>query len=95
MNLLAKDAPFKFIDECLHAFHTLKKALIAVPIIRPPDWFMPFEILCNAGDYVVGAVLGQTKDKKQHLIANACKTLIVAQLNYTSMEKSSWQSFLL
>jgi hypothetical protein len=56
---------------------------------------MPFEILCNAGDYVVGAVLGQTKDKKQHLIANACKTLIVAQLNYTSMEKSSWQSFLL
>jgi hypothetical protein len=32
-NLLAKDAPFKFIDECLHAFHTLKKALIVAPII--------------------------------------------------------------
>jgi hypothetical protein len=33
MNLLAKDAPFKFIDECLHAFYTLKKALIVAPII--------------------------------------------------------------
>jgi hypothetical protein len=33
MNLLAKDAPFEFIDECLNTFHTLKKALISVPII--------------------------------------------------------------
>ena len=30
MNLLAKDAPFEFIDECLNAFHTLMKALISV-----------------------------------------------------------------
>ena len=60
-NLLAKDAPFEFIDECLNAFHTLKKALISVPIIQPPDWSLPFEIMCDASDYVVGAVLGQTK----------------------------------
>jgi hypothetical protein len=32
-NLLAKDAPFEFTDECLNAFHTLKKALISAPII--------------------------------------------------------------
>ena len=37
MNLLAKDAPFEFTDECLNAFHTLKKALISAPIIQPPD----------------------------------------------------------
>jgi hypothetical protein len=86
-NLLAKDAPFKFTDECLHAFHTLKKALIVAPIIQPLDWLVPFEILCDASDYAVVAVLGQTKDKKQHVIANASKTLIGAQLNYTSLEK--------
>ena len=60
-NMLAKDAPFEFTDECLNAFHTLKKALILAPIIQPPDWSLPFEIMCDASDYVVGAVLGQTK----------------------------------
>jgi hypothetical protein len=37
MNLLAKDAPFEFTDECLNAFHALKKALILAPIIQLPD----------------------------------------------------------
>ena len=41
-NLLAKDAPFEFTDECLNAFRTLKKALISAPIIQPPDWSLPF-----------------------------------------------------
>jgi hypothetical protein len=74
-NLLAKDAPFEFIDECLDAFHILKKALISAPIIQPPDWSVPFEILCDASDYAIGAVLGQTKDKKHHAIIDASKTL--------------------
>jgi hypothetical protein len=75
MILLIKDVPFEFIDECLNAFHTLKKALISAPIIQPPDWSLPFEIICDASDYAVGAVLGQTKDKKYHPIAYASKTL--------------------
>ena len=58
MNLLTKDMPFEFIDECLDAFHTLKKALISAPIIQPPYWSLPFEIMCDASDYAVGAVLG-------------------------------------
>ena len=78
MNLLAKDAPFEFIDECLTSFHTLKKALISAPIIQPPDWSLSFEIMCDASDYAVGAILGQTKDKKHHAIAYASKTLIGA-----------------
>ena len=87
MNLLAKDAPFEFTDECLTAFHTLKKALISAPIIQPPNWLLPFEIMCDASDYVVGAVLGQTKDKKHHAIAYASKTLSGAQLYYTTTKK--------
>ena len=63
-NLLAKNAPFEFNDECLKSLHTLKQALISAPIIQPPDWTLPFKIMCDASDYVVGAVLGQTKDKK-------------------------------
>jgi hypothetical protein len=87
MNLLAKDAPFEFTDECLNAFHTLKKALILAPIIQPPDWSLSFEIMCDASDYAIGAVLGQNKDKKHYAIAYASKTLTGAQLNNATTEK--------
>ena len=73
MNLLAKDAPFEFVDKCLNTFHTFKKAPILEPIIQPLDWSLPFEIMCDASDYAVGAVLGQTKDKKHHAFAYAIK----------------------
>jgi hypothetical protein len=63
-HLLAIDAPFVFTEECLQVFHTLKKALISAPVIQPPDWHIPIEIMCDASNYDVGAVLGQSKDKK-------------------------------
>ncbi|WVZ76503.1 hypothetical protein U9M48_024478 [Paspalum notatum var. saurae] len=86
-NLLAKDAPFMFDEECLEAFHKLKEALVIAPIIQPPDWNKPFEIMCDASDYAVGAVLGQTNDKKHHAISYASKTLTSLQLNYSTTEK--------
>ena len=43
--------------------------------------------MCDASDYVVGAVLGQTKDKKHHAIVYAIKTLIGPQLNYATTKK--------
>jgi hypothetical protein len=86
-NLLAKDEPLEFTDECLTAFHTLKIALILAPIIQPPNWSLPLEIMCDASDYAVGAVLGQTIDKKHHAITYASKTLSGAQLNYATTEK--------
>jgi hypothetical protein len=85
--LLAKDAPFDFNNECLDAFYYLKKALVSALIIQPPDWTLPFEIMCDASDYVVSAVLGQTKDKKHHAISYASKTLTGPQLNYATTEK--------
>jgi hypothetical protein len=74
-NLLAKDAPFEFDDACLKSFEILKKALISAPIIQPPNWTLPFEIMCDANDFSVGTVLGQTKGKKHHTICYASKTL--------------------
>jgi hypothetical protein len=43
--------------------------------------------MCDASDYAVGAVLGQTKDKKHHVIAYASKTLTGPQLNYVTTKK--------
>ena len=86
-NLLMKDVEFEFDQKCLEAFEVLKQALISAPIIRPPDWTQPFEIMCDASDFAVGAVLGQRKDKKLHAIYYASRTLDAAQLNYTTTEK--------
>jgi hypothetical protein len=74
-HFLAKDAPFIFMEECLQAFHALKKTLISAPVIQPPDWHLPFEIMCDASDYAIGVVLIQSKDKKQYAISHASKTL--------------------
>jgi hypothetical protein len=43
--------------------------------------------MCDASDYAVGAVLGQSKDKKHYAISYASKTLTGPQLNYATTEK--------
>lgn len=55
--------------------------------MQTPDWNEPFEIMCDASDYTVGAVLGQRKDKKLHVIYYASRTLDEAQMNYATTEK--------
>ena len=69
------------------AFDTLKKLLTTAPILQVPDWSLPFEIMCDASDYAIGAVLGQRKGKCPCVIYYASKTLIDAQKNYTTTEK--------
>ncbi|KAL0802302.1 hypothetical protein Bca101_057478 [Brassica carinata] len=58
-RLLCKEEIFLFGQECLEAFKKLKSELVSAPIVQPPDWDLPFEIMCDASDYDVGAVLGQ------------------------------------
>ena len=70
-----KDVPFVFYDDCVEAFEIIKKALIFAPIFQPPDWNLPFEIMCDASDYVVGAVLGQRVENRLNVIYYASKTL--------------------
>ncbi|CAL2258260.1 unnamed protein product [Prunus armeniaca] len=86
-RLLQKDVPFVFDDKCEKAFNHLKQLLTSAPIIVPPDWSLPFELMCDASDYALGAVLGQRKDKKPHVIYYASRTLNDAQLNYSTTEK--------
>ena len=74
--LLQKDIPFVFDDDCIEAFEILKKALISAPIVQPPDWNLPFEIMCDASDYAVGVVLGQIVDKKLNVIQYVSKKII-------------------
>ncbi|CAN6560256.1 unnamed protein product [Malus baccata var. baccata] len=86
-RLLQKDVAFYFNEECEKAFNHLKEMLTSAPIIVPPDWSLPFELMCEASDYALGAVLGQRKDKRPHAIYYASRTLNDAQLNYFTTEK--------
>jgi hypothetical protein len=78
---------FDFDEKCLVAFRTLKSALVSAPIIQLPDWSQPFEIMCDASNYTVGAVLGQRKEGRVHAVYYASKTLNEAQFNYAITEK--------
>ncbi|XP_070004986.1 uncharacterized protein [Nicotiana sylvestris] len=86
-RLLEKDTSFKFDDACLKAFDELKRRLITAPIIIAPDWKLPFELMCDARDIAIGAVLGQRKEKIFYSIHYASRTLNPAQMNYTVTEK--------
>ena len=86
-NLLVKEVPFKFDEKCLQAFNLLKEKLTTAPVISAPDWDLPFELMCDASNYAIGAVMGQRKNKVLHVIYYASRTLTDAQLNYATTEK--------
>jgi hypothetical protein len=44
--------------------------------------------MCDASDFAVGAVLGQTKDRKHYAISYASKTITGPQLNYAPLKRS-------
>jgi hypothetical protein len=62
------ETPFIFDEDYRKEFGALKKILTSTPIIKPPSWGTPFEIMCDALDYAVGDVLGQRIDKLSHVI---------------------------
>nr|CAN62323.1 hypothetical protein VITISV_018463 [Vitis vinifera] len=86
-ELLAKDAKFIWDERCQNSFDQLKKFITTTPIVRAPNWQLPFELMCNASDFAIGAVLGQREDGKPYVIYYASKTLNEAQRNHTTTEK--------
>ncbi|KAM2645801.1 hypothetical protein EV1_019313 [Malus domestica] len=86
-RLLQKDVAFDFNEECTTSFNQLNELLTTTPIIVPPDWSLPFELMCDVSDYALGVVLGQRKDKRPHVIYYASRTLNDVQLNYSVTEK--------
>nr|GEV10636.1 hypothetical protein [Tanacetum cinerariifolium] len=65
-HLLEKETPFVFSKDCINAFETLKKKLTEAPILVVPDWNLPFELMCDASDFAIGAILGQRPTGGHH-----------------------------
>ena len=86
-KLLEKDAKFFWDENCQKSFEELKAYLTTAPIVRGPNWKLPFEVMCDASDLAIGAVLGQREEGKPYVVYYASKTLNEVQRNYTTTEK--------
>nr|GEZ69710.1 reverse transcriptase domain-containing protein [Tanacetum cinerariifolium] len=86
-RLFEKITPFFFSKECVKAFQTLKRKLTKALILIAPDWDLPFELMCDASDFAIGAVLGKRQEKHCRPIHYASKTMTEGESNYTTAEK--------
>ncbi|XP_027351173.1 uncharacterized protein LOC113862282 [Abrus precatorius] len=86
-KLLQKEIDFQFDDDCRRAFDKLKQHLVFAPVLQPLNWEYPFELMCDASNLAVGAILSQRVGKVPHIIAYASRTLDSTQANYTTTEK--------
>ena len=86
-NLLPKDVEFNWTPECEEEFRTLIAKLTTTPIMQSPDWNPLFEIMCDANNHVVGAVLGQRMEGKPFVVYYTSRILNSDQMNYSTTEK--------
>ncbi|KAL6320277.1 hypothetical protein AAG906_005358 [Vitis piasezkii] len=59
-------AKFVWDERCQKSFEQLKQFLTTAPIVRAPNWQLPFEVICDASDFAIGAVLGQRENGKPY-----------------------------
>lgn len=85
-----KDSPaFVWSPEAEDAFQKLKKHLVSAPILSCPDYSKPFEVHTDASDYGLGAVLTQTLDGSERVIAYMSKSLSQQERNYSATEREA------
>ena len=65
-KLLEKDVKFTWDEDYQRSFEELKSHLTT--IVRAPNWKLPFEVVCDASDLAIGAVLGQREDGKPYVV---------------------------
>ena len=87
VDCLKKMRSLSLMSLAERSFEEIRSKLVEAPIMAKPDWNKEFEIMCDASDYAMGAVLGQRTDKMFKAIYYASKTFNEAQENYSTTEK--------
>ena len=78
-KLLEKDAKFVWDEDSQKSFEELKAYLTTAPVVRAPNWKLPFEVKCDARDLAIRAVLEQRDEGKPYVVYYASKTLMTKQ----------------
>jgi len=89
-ELLKKNSKFVWTGACETAFVDIKSRLASRPILRPPNYDLPFQMAVDASDVAVGACLFQTVDGIEHPICYLSKKLNKHQRNYSTVEKEAF-----
>ena len=84
---LAKDALFSWDSYCQITFDILKQKLSANPVLRGPNWSLPFHIHVDASDIALGVVLGQRENQSSYVSFFISKNLTPAEVKYTITKK--------
>ena len=85
-NLTSLKQPFKWTDMCQKSFDELKSKLSSAPLLIYPDFTQTFHLTTDASYNGLSAILSQIKDKKEHPICFASRTLRQNEKNYSVTE---------
>ncbi|XP_068206239.1 uncharacterized protein [Palaemon carinicauda] len=89
-NLLKKDVKFIWDEQCQESFDKLKASLMTFPLLRSPDFSLPFCLATDVSDVGLGAVLLQRlPDGTTHTVAYFSKKLLPAERKYSTLEKEA------
>ena len=86
-RLTERGREFQWTNECAQAFSTLKHHLTHTPVLTFPDFTKPFTLDTDASHSGIGAVLSQTFDGQERVIAYASRALTKAERRYCVTRK--------
>jgi len=88
-NLLRKGVKFSWSSDAETAFLDLRSRLASQPILRPPNFALPFSLAVDASDVAIGGHLFQVIDGLEHPICYYSKRLDRHQQRYSTIEKEA------
>ena len=85
-NLLKKGAKFMWGEEEDIAFNNLKEKLCTSPVLRTPDFTLPFKVYTDGSSHGTGAILTQEFPDGEHVVAYSSKSLKGRESSYSATE---------
>lgn len=82
-GLLKKGIKFDWSTDCEEAFIKLKGALTSAPVLTYPDFEKDFEVICDASNFSLGAILEQ----EGRVVYYASRTLNDTERRYSTTER--------
>ena len=88
-DLTRKTSPNKVVwtAECEAAFHDLKESMCREPVLRSPDFSLPFTVQTDASGIGLGAVLLQGEGADKRPIQFVSRKLFPRETRYSTIEK--------